>query len=123
MERFIKLKLKRNMKTAGISAINAAPSTIRVRSRAPRAVLLWSAYSLSMFLSSSISKTSSSRNTSTTTPVKTSVSPEVSGFRKWTLVVLNALSPPSNARTSTTPPASSATDRRRGSARNGMGRL
>ena len=43
MERFMSRKLNRNMKTAGVSAISAAPSTMRVRSRAPRALLLWSA--------------------------------------------------------------------------------
>ena len=42
-ERFMRSKLNRNMKTAGVSAINAAPITMRVRSRAPRALLLWSA--------------------------------------------------------------------------------
>ena len=31
------------MKTAGMSAISAAPSIIRVRKRAPSALLLWSA--------------------------------------------------------------------------------
>jgi hypothetical protein len=111
------------MKTAGMSAINAAPTTMRVRSRAPNALLLWSAYSLSMFLRNSINRTSSTRNTSTTTPVKTSVSPEVSGLRKWTLVVLNALSPTSKPRSASTPQASRAMDRRRGSAKNGMRRL
>ena len=39
-------KLNRNMKTAGVSAINTAPSTMRVRSRAPRALLLWSGIEL-----------------------------------------------------------------------------
>ncbi len=37
MERFISWKLNRNMKTAGVSAIRAAPRTMRVRRRAPRA--------------------------------------------------------------------------------------
>jgi len=43
MERFINWKLNRNMNTAGVSAMSAAPTTMRVRSRAPSALLLWSA--------------------------------------------------------------------------------
>ena len=46
MERFISWKLKRNMKTAGVRAMRTAPSTMRVRRRAPRALLLWSGVEL-----------------------------------------------------------------------------
>jgi hypothetical protein len=43
MVRFIKKKLKRNMKIAGVRAISTAPSTMRVRSRDPSSLLLWPA--------------------------------------------------------------------------------
>ena len=56
-----------------------------------------------MFLSSSISSTSSSRNSTTVSPVNASVSPEVSGLRKLTPEVLNHCSAPSSAKNSTTP--------------------
>jgi hypothetical protein len=36
IERFIRLKLNRNMHTAGVSAMSTAPSTMRVRRRAPQ---------------------------------------------------------------------------------------
>ncbi len=123
MDRFIRPKLNRNMHTAGISAISAAPSTIRVRSRAPTALPLWSAYSFRMFLNSSIDSSISSRNTSTVRPVNTSVSPEVWGLRKPTLEVLNACSVISKAKSSSTPLASRVTRRRRGLPLNSMGRL
>src|ERR1035438_1049532 len=76
-----------------------------------------------MFLSSSMDRTTSSRNTSTVRAVKASVSPKVSGLRKPTFEGLNACSPPSSAKTDTTPPASKATERRRGSLLKSMGRL
>ena len=123
MDRFSSWKLKRNMKIAGNSAISTAPSTIRVRSREPRALLLCPAYVFRMFLSSSIDNATSSRNTSTVRAVKISVSPDVSGFRKPTPEVLNHCSAPSSANTSNTPPASRAIVRRRGSPKNDMRRL
>ena len=96
---------------------------MRVRSRAPRALLLWLAYSLRMFLASSIKAAIRTRKISTMTPVKTSVSPEVSGLRKPMFVVLNAFNATNRATTRKKPVASRAMDRRRGSPRNDMGRL
>ena len=111
------------MKTAGARAMSTAPNTMRERSRAPSPLLPWPAYTLRMFLSSSTSMSSNNRKTSTVRPVKMSVSPAVSGLRKLTPEVLNACSAPSSTKISSTPLASRATVRRRGSPLNSMGRL